>query len=127
MNWGNVMENKKIKYEEVLNFLEQLPYDKFKTLVEHYAEHNKKDLADELDNMVVLNFQARLERLECNKFCPKCQDTHVVRNGKRPTGIQEYKCKSCGTKFTLFTGTILEKTKYHWDLWIKMLEMTLNY
>ena len=119
--------NNKISFDEVLTYLEELPYESFKTLVGHYAKKNKKDFEYELDNMIALNFQARLEKLNCNKFCPKCLSVHVVKNGKRPTGIQEYKCKECGTKFTLFTGTLLEKTKYHWDLWIKVLEMTLNY
>ncbi len=32
----------------------------------------------------------------------------------------------CSTKFTHFTDTIFEKTHWHWDIWIKVLEMTLN-
>jgi len=56
----------------------------------------------------------------------KCNSSLKVKNGKRKNGIQEYKCKECGTKFTAFTNTILEKTRWHWDIWIKVLEMTIN-
>ena len=123
---GNRMSNKNVSFDEVLRYLETLPYDKFKELVGHYAEHSKNDFEYELDNMVMLNFQARLEKLKQEIKCPKCGEAQIVKNGKRANGIQEYKCKECSAKFTLFSGTILEKTKYHWDLWVKVLEMTLN-
>jgi len=46
----------------------------------------------------------------------KCNSSLKVKNGKRKNGIQEYKCKECGTKFTAFTNTILEKSRWHWDI-----------
>ena len=39
----------------------------------------------------------------------------------------KFYCKDCGKFFTLFTNTILEKTKYPWEVWVKVLEMTINY
>ena len=35
-------------------------------------------------------------------------------------------CNDCNSLFSLFTGTILEKTKWHWDIWIAVLNMTIN-
>lgn len=120
------MTKRVITYDEVLNFLERLPYHKFKEGVEHYSTNNKSSFEKDLDMMVTLNFQQRLEKLGINKHCPKCTSAIVVKCGKRASGIQIFQCKSCSTKFTLFTGTILEKTRWHWDIWIKVLEMTLN-
>ncbi|WP_418884576.1 transposase, partial [Blautia hydrogenotrophica] len=37
-----------------------------------------------------------------------------------------YCCKSCSVQFTVFSGTILERTRCHWDIWIKVLEMIIN-
>ena len=48
-----------------------------------------------------------------NCTCSKCKSKIIVKNGKRPNRIQEYKCKDCKTKFTKFTNTILEKTRWH--------------
>jgi len=115
-----------ISFEEVLEFVEDLPYSKFRKLVNHYSSHHDKNFEEELHSMVILDLQSRLEKLNVHKHCPKCQSTKVVKNGKRANEIQEYKCKVCSTKYTLFTGTLLEKTHYDWDSWVKVLEMTLN-
>ena len=120
------MSKGNISFEEVLEFLEDLPYSKFKKLVSHYTSHNGKKFELELDNMIILDLQSRLEKLNIHKYCPQCQSSKVVKNGKRANEIQEYKCKECSTKYTLFTGTLLEKTRYDWDSWVKVLEMTLN-
>lgn len=103
------MPKRAITYDEVLNFLERLPYHKFKEVVEHYSLNNKSRFEKDLNMMITPNFQQRLEKLGINKHCPKCTSTMVVRCGRRASGIQIFQCKSCSTKFTLFTGTILKK------------------
>ena len=112
--------------ENVTEFLKTLPYAEFKSLVETYAAHTKSSFDKEMKLMVTADLQNRLEELGVNSACPKCGSNVIVKNGKRANGVREYKCTSCGGKFTLFTGTILEKTRWHWDIWIKVLEMTLN-
>ena len=119
------MPKRKITLEEVVEYVKQLPYPDFKDVVFQYALATRTDLEKELDAMISLNLQARLEELGINKVCPKCHSESVMKYGFRER-IQVFKCKDCGSKFTLFTGTILEKTKWHWDVWIKVLEMTLN-
>lgn len=120
------MSKESISFEEVLGFLEDLPYSKFRELVSHYSSHHDKNLEQEIHHIVILDLESRLEKLNLHKQCPKCQSTKVVRNGKRANEIQEYKCKDCSTKYTLFTGTLIEKTHYDWESWVKVLEMTLN-
>jgi transposase-like protein len=31
--------------------------------------------------------------------CPRCADTHVVRNGVNESGSQTYRCRACGRRF----------------------------
>ena len=120
------MAKRQITLEEVTDFLLTLPYSDFKNVVNQYSNHTQSNFDQEMNILVKLNFQQRLERLGINSVCPKCQSSIIVKNGKRANGIQEFKCRSCNSKFTLFTNTILEKTHWHWDIWLKVLEMTLN-
>lgn len=34
-------------------------------------------------------------------ICPRCQSTHVVKNGKIHNGRQNFKCRACGKQFVL--------------------------
>ena len=119
------MSKRELTFDEVLSYLEKLPYNRFKEAVNHYSIHTNANLEKEMDVMVTLNFQQRLEKLKINSICPCCNSQIIVKNGKR-NYVQRYKCQECGKAFTLFTNTVLEKTKWHWDIWIKVLEMTLN-
>lgn len=120
------MAKRKTTYEEVIEYIKLLPYTQFKEVVYQYSAASKIDFEKELDAMISLNFQIRLEKLGINNACPKCGTKNVKKYGFR-NRVQLYRCKDCGTKFSLFTGTILEKTRWHWDVWIKVLEMTLNH
>jgi len=119
------MAKKELDFNEVLTYLEKFPYNRFKEVVYHYASHTKTNFESELEDMVTLNFQQRLEKLQVNSSCTKCNSGNVVKNGKKKR-IQRYKCNDCNSRFTLFTGTVLEKTKWHWDIWIAVLNMTIN-
>lgn len=120
------MAKTKMTMEIVSEFLNTLPYAQFKSLVENYTKNTGNTFDNEMKLLTTLNLQARLEKLGVNSVCPKCDSLLIVKNGKRANGIREYKCTECGRKFTLFTGTILEKTRWHWDVWIKVLELTIN-
>lgn len=102
-----------------------MPYNKFKEVVQLYSDANKTDLKRDMEKLTTINLESRLQDLGINTSCPACNSTSVVKVGK-VNNIQHYRCKLCKKKFTLFSGTILEKTKWHWDIWIKVLEMTLN-
>lgn len=112
-------------YDEVVRYLQTMSYIDFQSIVKDYAQKTNTNFNDELNQMIISNFQARLQSLDINAFCPKCGSSRTKKNGKR-NHIQLYKCNDCNTKYTLFTSTILEKTRWHWDIWIKVLEMTLN-
>jgi transposase-like protein len=118
------MAKKEFNFDDVLSYLEKLPFNKFKEIVEHYSTHAKTNFETELEDMISLNFQQRLQKLGVNSSCPKCNSSNVIKYGKKKR-IQRYKCNDCKSLFTLFTGTILEKTKWHWDIWIAVLNMTI--
>lgn len=116
---------KMIKFYETAEYVENLPYDKFRELVQRYTVKTGLNFNNEWNSLVVSDMEQRLEALGINKSCPKCNSEARVKDGFR-NHIQIFKCKDCGTKYSLFTGTILEKTRWHWDIWIKVLEMTIN-
>ena len=120
------MTKTKLTKENVAEFLNSLPYAEFKSLVEGYSTSNKSNFDKEMKRLVTLNLQSRLEKLGINSVCPNCSSSDVVKNGKRSTGVQKHKCRSCNHEFSLFSGTILEKTRWHWDIWVKVLNLTLN-
>lgn len=120
------MAKKQLSLEDVLNYVETLPYTQFKNVVEHYSQKQSSDFSNTLNQLVVSNFEQRLERLEVNTTCPSCTSDAVVKNGKRHN-IQQFKCKDCHKRFNHFTDTVLERTRWHWDIWVKVLEMVINH
>lgn len=100
-------KKRNLTFDEVLSFIESLPYNQFKEVIEHYSTHTKADFEKELDVMVSLNFQRRLKKLNINTNCPNCNGSSIVKFGKQGN-INRFKCKDCGKTFTLFSGTILE-------------------
>ncbi len=95
-------------------------------LMKNYQRKTDVDIKQPIDDFVFADLQDKLKKNGINSVCPSCDSKSVVGfgyNGK----IQRFKCKDCGKTFTLFTGTILEKTKYGWDVWVKMVEMVLNH
>lgn len=74
------MPKREIIYNEVLRFLERLPHHKFKGVVHHYSVNNKSNFEKDLDLMITLNFQQRLESLSINKYwgCCKMIINHFV-------------------------------------------------
>lgn len=103
---GELMPKRKITHKEVLEYLKKLPYNEFKAVVYDYSTHTMTDFEKELESMVILNFQQRLENLKINQTCPKCNSSNGKKNGVR-NNIQVYKCNDCKTQYTLFTDTIL--------------------
>lgn len=114
-----------VTFEELLEIIEKLPYKQFRKAIEHYSLHNKANIERDLEALVSHNFQTRLLKLGINAVCPNCGSIKVIKYGVRHY-TQRFKCNDCGITFALFTNTILEKTKWHWDIWVKVLNMLIN-
>lgn len=120
------MSKKTISFEELQEQIKALPYDKFRTLMSSYAKATGTDVKDIEERLIVDDLQKRLEILHINDTCPFCHSSIIKKNGKRDTGLQRYKCLDCGKRFTRLTNTILEKTRWHYEIWIEVIRMILN-
>lgn len=114
-----------VTFEELLEIIEKLPYKQFQKAIEHYSVHNKANFEKDLEALVSHNLQTRLLKLGINAVCPNCGSIKIIKYGNRHY-TQRFKCNDCGITFTLLTNTILEKTKWHWDIWVKVLNMLIN-
>lgn len=106
------MAKKNLNLDEIMAYIEKLPFTQFKSVVEHYSNTQDSDFSDTLNKLTVSNFEQRLESLEVNSSCPTCSSHDIVKNDRK-NNIQQFKCKECNRRFTRFTDTILEKTRWH--------------
>ena len=117
--------SKKLTLDEILKALNNLSTSEVLYLLNEYAKTSHKDVSREKRSIIINDLQDNLILNKVNKSCPHCNSTIIVKNGKK-NGVMMFKCKSCGKNFTLFTNTIIEKTRYSWDVWIDMVWYTLN-
>ncbi len=59
--------------------------------------------------------------------CPFCNNKAIVKNGKSKTGVQKYKCSSCGKTFNILTNTIFDNHKIPISEWIEFLLYVFGY
>lgn len=99
-------------------------------LEEHHkfmTEHNFTEL-DVATSELEENLMDQLKLVGYKLVCPKCGSLYHVKDGISKAGIQKYKCKDCGKKFTIFTDTVLEGQKYPLPIIIDIIYcMTYGY
>lgn len=117
---------KQISFEEVLQYVKKLPYSKFREVIDEYSKKTGQDFSSEINALTVSSLEKHLEQLGVNSACPKCGETDGIPKYGHRNHVQVFKCKKCGHKFSRFSGTVLEKSRWHWDIWIRMLQMTIN-
>lgn len=117
--------SKKITNEDIQKKLNTLSLNEILSMLKTYSTVNSADISKVKNILITDDLQNRLIENNINNSCPYCKSKNIVSFGKNGN-IKRFKCKDCGKTFTLFTNTILEKTKAYWDIWVKVLEMTLN-
>lgn len=116
---------KKISVNELQKHINTLSMSEILTILDTYSKTNGENIANVRNRLITDDLQVRLEANGINTSCPDCHSTNISKYG-RNGNIRRFKCKDCGKTFTLFTGTILEKAKYHWDVWVEMVYWVLN-
>ena len=116
---------RKITNDDIFSAVEKMELVDFLKLIEHYSNVTEAKFDNEKATLIQKDLQKHLEAHNVNKCCPYCNSAIVVSHGYRGS-IKRMKCCNCDRTFTLFTGTIMEKTKFPWKVWVKVVEMTLN-
>lgn len=114
------------QFQKLLEQMGDLDPAQFKALAQAYAGKTGQSESRVWDGTVYATSEQRLAALGVNRACPGCGSVAVVHNGTNPAGIQRLKCQDCGATFTRFTGTMLEKSRFPWEVWVEVLRMTLD-
>lgn len=116
---------KRISTDELQKHINTLSMSEVLTMLDSYSKTNREVVAAARNRLITDDLQARLEANNINTSCPDCHSINISKYGSNGN-IRRFKCKDCGKTFTLFTGTILEKTKYPWEVWVEMVYWVLN-
>lgn len=114
-----------INLDELMKEVNKLSYSDFKRLLKGYSQAQNIDKDDTLHSFEMMDTETKLENLGMNGKCPYCGSNQVKKNGTR-NNVQRYSCHQCKKSFTSFSGTILEKTRYSWEVWVAVLQLMLN-
>jgi len=111
----------------VKQYLSTCTYEEILELLFSYFEQNNIGGSNKMKASSMVALQEKMLEKKILTSCPHCGSVHYVKNGtQKSTGLTCFKCKDCGKKFNIFTDTILENTRWSWELWVKVLEMTIN-
>ncbi len=114
------------RFEKLLEAVGELNPIQFKELTKAYATKNRLPEKTVWESAVYGIAEQHLIKAGVNSCCPECGSISVSCNGKSKAGIQVYLCKDCANTFTRFSGTLLERSRYPWDVWVEVLRMTLS-
>lgn len=122
---NRAMSGENISSEDIIKAIGQADTNRFLYIVDEASQLQGKRLENFIRDQVASDIQANLTRLEYLPSCPECGCEHPVKNGKR-RNIQRYLCPECSHRFSSFSGTLLEKTNYSWDIWVEVIASMLS-
>ena len=111
--------------QEILDLIPTMPKrDRNRFLMQILRTEGKPD--QRVARYINHDLQDHLRSAGFGKVCPKCGSVIITKNGERPNGVQRLKCTDCGHRFTYFSGTFMERTKFSWDAWIEVVYQMLS-
>lgn len=113
-------------FEKLLELVGDLSLEQFKELARHYAEKNNLPEKTVWEDSAYYEAEKHLIKAGVNVCCPECGSISIEADKENKSGIQSYICKDCNYRFTRFTGTLLERTRYPWEVWVEVLRMVLE-
>ena len=103
-----------------------LPLTTVLNMLDKYQEETGVNLEKRKRAAITADWETRLIALGINSTCPYCGSQQIAKYGSNGN-TKRFQCKKCKKTFSLFTGTILEKTKYDWLVWVKVVELLLDH
>lgn len=116
-----------ITKNELQAAVDDLSLPELLSVMREYSRKHIIDFDKMQSQLMTEDNQNRLRLIGVNTVCPQCRSMNIVCNGKRNNNVQRLQCKDCGKNFTLFTGTFMEKTNFHWSVWAYVLMQILNH
>ena len=105
--------------------LMKLSLEELTTYLKEYEKDRQVKVLDQINQMKQEEIQTKLEALSPVSACPSCNSDNFVKNGSK-YGLQRYYCNNCKTTFALTTDTFMEGTTWTWEVWVKLVQMTVN-
>ena len=105
--------------------LMKLSLEELTAYLKEYEKVRQVKVLDQINQMKQEEIQTKLEALSPVSACPSCNSNSFVKNGSR-YGLQRYYCKNCKTTFSVTTDTFMEGTTWTWEVWVKLVQMTVN-
>ena len=105
--------------------LMKLSLEELTAYLKEYEKVRQVKVLDQINQMKQEEIQTKLEVLAPVSACPSCNSDNFVKNGSK-YGLQRYYCKNCKTTFALTTDTFMEGTNWTWEVWVKLVQMTVN-
>lgn len=101
---GNrAMSGENITNEDIISAIGQADTNRFLYIMDEASQLQGKRLGNFIRDKVAADLQANLIRLEYYPACPECSH-----------------------RFSSFSGTLLEKTNYSWDIWVEVIASMLS-
>lgn len=108
-------------FNDFITNLKDITQEQFKMLVKAYAVIGKPKY-----NLLSSITEQKLAESGINECCPYCDSSIKAHYGTTKSGYQKFRCGNCGKTFTRFSETLLEKSRFSWDIWVEVLQMVLN-
>lgn len=105
--------------------LMKLSLEELTAYLKEYEKVRQVKVLDQINQMKQEEIQTKLEALSPVSACPSCNSNNFVKNGSR-YGLQRYYCKNCKSTFSVTTDTFMEGTTWTWEVWVKLVQMTVN-
>lgn len=106
-------------------YLMNLTPDELCKWLKEYEDVKKVQVKHRINELKQGEVQAQLEVLAPITECPFCHSNNIVRNGTEHL-MQRYRCSNCKSSFKATTNTFMEKGNFTWEVWVKLLQMTIN-
>lgn len=98
---------------------------KLKTLIDLVKSLPESKLDTAIGKLEEIKRESTKEKPGTTPACPKCDGSHVVRNGHQ-SGKQQYLCKTCGRSFVETTDSAVAHSHASKTVWKTVIADTIN-